>query len=81
MLLRDLALFVSVVCREVLVDDNRARRTWEFLPGEEVLDVEGDQRVIPSKGAAGFLLPLRSHGGGVGWRRRWKRRRLDDGGW
>lgn len=45
------------------MDDNGTRGTWEFLSGEELLDVEGDQSVVPVEGAAGFLLPLRSHDG------------------
>ena len=73
-LLVELALVISVVWREVLVDDDGAGRTEESLPGEEILNVEGSQLVVPRKGAAGFLLPLGSHDGrGVG--RRCKRRR------
>ena len=61
MLLLDLALLVFVVRRKVLVDNDGARRTWEFLPGEEVFNIEGGQLVVPVEGAFGFLLPLRSH--------------------
>lgn len=39
--LLDLALVGSMVCREILVDGNGARRTWEVLPREEVFNVEG----------------------------------------
>ena len=45
------------------MDDNGTRGTWEFLSGEEVFNVEGDQSVVPGEGAVGFLLPLRSHAG------------------
>lgn len=38
----DLALLIFVACGEILVDDNGARWTWEFLPGEEVFDVKVD---------------------------------------
>jgi len=71
MLFLDLALVGFVVCREILVDDNGARRAWEVLPGEEGFNVEGGQLVVPSRGAARFLLPLRSH---CGRRDEWRQR-------
>lgn len=64
----DLALAVFVVCREILVNGDGARGAREVFPGEEVFDVEGSELVVPSKGAGGFLLPLRNHHG------RWRRR-------
>jgi hypothetical protein len=39
--LLDLSLVGLVVWREILMDDDGARRTWEFLPGKEVFDIEG----------------------------------------
>lgn len=40
MLLLDLALVVLIVWREILVDDDGARGTWEVLPRKEVFNVE-----------------------------------------
>lgn len=51
-LLLDFAFFILIVCREIVVDGNGARRAWEYLPREEVFDVEVSELVIPSKGAA-----------------------------
>ena len=48
----DLALVILVVCREILVDDDGARRAWEILPREQGFDIEVSQFVVPSKGAA-----------------------------
>jgi len=59
--LLDLAPVVFVICGELLMDDDRAWRTWKVLPREEIFNVEGSESVVQSKWAVGFLLSRDGH--------------------